>query len=298
MKTSTINQSGALGRYADVLLDTSFKRSFKEYGNAKRLMQLFLEALIPERKIKSLVFTSEESTNQNPDKKSIRVDVECIDQNGERFVVEVQRAEQSDFYERAVYNSTFTVQRQLDAGTDLFGFRPVYFIGIMRFTLNPNDERYLYRYSLRDEETGKEMTDSLHYVFLEVTKCKDDMNAPLVEKIGYALNNMVSFEQRPSGLAGEFFDLLFSSTDLSKFANEDRIKYLNDMTTERDIRNQISFAHDKGKAEGKIEGKIEGREEGRAEGVMQVATKLKAQGISIDVISNATGLSKEQINNL
>ena len=112
------------------------------------------------------------------------------------------------------------------------------------------------------------------------------------------LNNMVSFEQRPSGLAGEFFDLLFSSTDLSKFANEDRIKYLNDMTTERDIRNQISFAHDKGKAEGKVEGKIEGREEGRAEGVMQVATKLKAQGISIDVISNATGLSKEQINNL
>ena len=40
-----------IGRYADILLDRWFKRSFKEYGNAKRLMLLFLQALIPERKI-------------------------------------------------------------------------------------------------------------------------------------------------------------------------------------------------------------------------------------------------------
>ena len=282
MKTSKISQGGESSRYADVLLDTSFKRSFKEYGKAKRLMQLFLEALIPERKILSLEYTSEEATNQNLDKKSIRVDVECTDQNGERFVVEVQRAEQSDFYERAVYNSTFSVQRQLVSGTGVYGFSPVYFIGIMRFSLNPEDDRYLYKYSIKEEESGKIMTDNLHYVFLEVTKCKNGKSASLVEKIGYALNNMVTFSQRPDGLVGEFFDLLFSSTEISKFAEADKIKYLNDMTTERDIQNQISFAHDKGKAEG----------------IELVAAKLKALGYPIDVMSKATGLSGEQIHNL
>lgn len=38
------------------------------------------------------------------------------------------------------------------------------------------------------------------------------------------------------------FDLLFSSADLQNFAPEDKVKYVNDMTTERDIRNQIAFA--------------------------------------------------------
>ena len=129
------------GRYADILLDRWFKRSFKEYGNANRLMFLFLQALIPERKIASLTYTPEESTNQNVAGKNIRVDVECTDEDGKRFLVEVQRSEQHDFYDRAIFNSTFSIQRQLKEGTRTYGFQPVYFIGIMRshYTQNRTD---------------------------------------------------------------------------------------------------------------------------------------------------------------
>ena len=279
METSSSPKANRIGPYADILLDDWFKRSFKEYGNAKRLMQLFIEALIPERKIKQLEYTPEESTNQNPDKKSIRVDVECTDENGERFVVEVQRASQSDFYDRAVFNSTFSIQRQLNEGSDIYGFKPVYLIGIMRFTLHPDDNSFLFTYSLREDGSGQLMTDDLHYVFLEVTKCRDHKNASLVEKIGYALANMGSFEKRPEGFVGEFFDLLFSSADLATFAPEEKLKYENNMTTERDIRNQIAYA----------------REEGREEERLTVARKLKERGISPAVIAEATGLSAEQI---
>ena len=275
-----------MGPYADILLDDWFKRSFKEYGNAKRLMQLFIEALIPDRKIKTLEYTSEESTNQNPDKKGVRVDVECTDENGERFVVEVQRAPQMDFFDRAVFDSTFSIQRQLDEGSGTYGFKPVYFIGVMRFTLHPNDDRFPYNYSLREENTGALMTDDLHYVFLEVTKCKDHKKASLVEKIGYALANMGSFEKRPEGFAGEFFDLLFNSADLSKFAKEDKIKYVNNMTTERDIKNQIDYA------------RHEGREEGREEATLTMAKKLKDKGIPLEIIAETTGLSEQEINSL
>mgnify|MGYP002623308775 FL=1 len=153
----------------------------------------------------------------------------------------------------------------------------------MRFSLNPEDDRYMYRYSIKEEESGKLMTDNLHYVFLEVTKCRNSKDASLIEKIGYALNNMVSFKERPSGFAGEFFDLLFFSTEISKFAEKDKIEYLNDMTTERDIKNQISFAHDKG------------REEGREEERLILAKKCKAKGLAVDVIIDLTGLSAEEI---
>ena len=288
------------GRYADIMLDRWFKRSFKEYGNANRLLLLFLQALIPERRIASLTYTPEESTNQNQDGKSVRVDVECTDENGQRFVVEVQRSEQHDFFDRAVYNSTFAIQRQLREGAERFAFKPVYFIGIMRFSLHPDDKRFLYSYCLKERETGETMTDDLHYIFLEVEKCSSAPDASLVEKVGYALNHLPSLDGKPAGFDGEIFDLLFSSADLHNFAPDDKIKYLNDMTTERDIRNQIAFAKDKGFEEGREEGfedgiekgREEGREEGRKEGRVEererIVTALRNQGVSEEIIAKVS----------
>ncbi len=281
--------------YADLLLDTAFKRSFKEYGDAKRLMLLFLQALIPERKIASIEYTPEESTNQNPDRKSIRVDVECVDENGQRFVVEVQRAKQEDFFDRAVFNSTFSIQRQLREGAKSFRLAPVYFIGITRFDLHQDPDQFLYHYQLTERRTQKVMTDNLHYIFLEVSKCKNNDSSSFVEKIGFALNNMGSFEKRPEGFAGEFFDLLFNSADIANFAPEDKIKYLNDMTTERDIHNQIEYARKEGIEKGRQEGREEGIEEGRKEERRLIAQKCKEEGMSIEMIIRLSGLTEQEI---
>ena len=96
------NDSSPHGRYARILIDYWFKRSFGS-ERWKRLMQLFLEEVIPERRIKELTFVSQEHLNGSPEKKGIRVDVECKDQDGARFIVEMQLAQQSHFYERAVF---------------------------------------------------------------------------------------------------------------------------------------------------------------------------------------------------
>ena len=292
MKTSSL--SCGPDRYADIMLDDWFKRSFKEFGDAKRLMLLFLQTLIPERKIASITFTSEESTNQNPDKKGVRVDVECTDESGNRFLVEVQQAKQSDFYDRAVFDSTFAIQRQLEEGADEYGFAPVYFIGIMRFSLHPDSKECLYRYSLKEDNSGELMTDHLHYIFLEVTKCRLASKAPLIEKVGYALNHMAEFKERPEGFDGEFFDLLFKSADFHTFAPEEKIKYHYDMTTERDIRNQIKYAHDEGKADGKAEGLAEGRDEER----QRIAKAMLADGLAPEQVARYSGLTPEQLEKL
>jgi predicted transposase/invertase (TIGR01784 family) len=263
----------SIGKYANILMDRWFKRAFKEYGNAKRLMLLFLQAMIPEREIVSIDYVSEESTNQNPEGKSIRVDVECCDKAGRRFVVEVQQSGQHYFYDRAVFNSTFAVQRQLQQGGDSYRFLPVYFIGIMRFSLHEGSDRFLYRYSLAEETTGEKMTDDLHYVFLEVPKCHLKADSSLVEKVGWALDNLSSLKERPAELQGEIFDLLFSSANLSKFTSEDKIKYHNDMTTERDIRNQIQYARDMG------------REQGRQEGMENMIESMRKNGIPEELIA-------------
>lgn len=134
-----------------------------------------------------------------------------------------------------------------------------------------------------EEQSYDLMSNDLHYIFLEVTKCRLAPNAPIIERVGYVLNHMSDFAERPEGLEGEFFDLLFNSADLHTFAPEEKIKYHNDMTTERDILNQIEYARGEGLAEGITKGKVE------------AASRLKELGVDISIICKATGVSASEV---
>ena len=131
------------------------------------------------------------------------------------------------------------------------------------------------------------MTDDLHYIFLEAEKCHAGPEASLIEKVDYALYNFPTLTGKPEGFDYEIFDLLFSSADLNKYAPEDKIKYENDMTAERDIQNQIDYAQDKDYLLGHDEGVTEGKEEGEQEEQDRIVANLRAQGISEDVIAKA-----------
>ena len=94
---------------------------------------------------------------------------------------------------------------------------------------------------------------------------------------------MSEFKERPEGFDGEFFDLLFNSAEINNFAPEEKIKYHNDMTTERDIKNQIAYAEQKG------------FEQGVVQTLESTAKNMLALGLSDDVVVKATGLSGERI---
>ncbi|MBQ5882106.1 MAG: hypothetical protein IIW70_04695 [Bacteroidales bacterium] len=63
------------------------------------------------------------------------------------------------------------------------------------------------------------------------------------------------------------------------------------MNTERDIRNQIQFAADKGREEGLKKG----LEEGIEKATLLMASKLKADGMDIELIIKYSGLTREEI---
>ena len=78
------------------------------------------------------------------------------------------------------------------------------------------------------------------------------------------------------------------------------------MNTERDTYNQIEYARETGREEGreeghkvgKEEGLKEGREEGRGEERLKIAMNLIRIGASCEVITQATGLSAEEVSRL
>ena len=70
------------------------------------------------------------------------------------------------------------------------------------------------------------------------------------------------------------------------------------MVTERDVRNYISYAQKKGRAEGRAEGLAEGEVIGETKGIHKTARNMKAKGISVEMIMECTGLSVEEIERL
>jgi len=105
---------------------------------------------------------------------------------------------------------------------------------------------------------------------------------------------MEHLTDRPEELKEEIFKRLFKTAEIATFTPEERIKYENDMTTERDIQNYISYAREKGLEEGMEKGMEKGREEGRIE----AARNMLAEGFSIDLVVKCTGLSIEQVKEL
>ena len=269
----------AIGRYANILIDRWFKRTFG-WAPAKRLMQLFLQELIPERTITEISFGPQEHINPIDLGKDIRLDVHCTDSNGNLFIVEVQLSEQSTFYERAVFNSSFVIQEQLPQGSRDWDFAPIYFIGIVNFSIHKDSDQVLFRYRLREVESGEQMTDRIEYIFLEIPNSQnpDKSGVSELDHMGYTFGHISEMTERPKWAKGEFYDLLFKSAEISNFAPNERQEYIKDMTTERDIKNQMDFAVNKGKKE--------------------VAANLLKMGLSPEDVSKATGLTPEEIHHL
>lgn len=275
-----------MGRYARIIMDRWFKRAFLLQKDSLRLLQLFLQEIIPEHDIVEIRTDNVEHVNLLEDNKDVRVDVECYDRDGTRFVCEVQVAPQHHFYERAVYNSSLAIQKQKRSGETDYDFPTVYFIGLMDSSMHPGSGRVDFRYTLRESQTGELMTSRIQYVFLELPNALGRALTPeasVLDNICYALHEMEHLTERPAALKQEIFRLLFNSAELSKFTADERAKYQLDMTTERDIKNQIVYARDKGMEEGlekgREEGMAKGMEKGMEKGVRLMAEQLRRMGL-------------------
>ena len=105
---------------------------------------------------------------------------------------------------------------------------------------------------------------------------------------------MEHLTERPAELKQEIFRLLFNSAELTNFTPDERAKYQLDMITERDIHNQIAYARD----EGMEEGMEIGMEKGSRQKALETAQALLRLGVAMEIITQATGLSVEDLQSL
>ena len=90
------------------------------------------------------------------------------------------------------------------------------------------------------------------------------------------------------------FAEIFEAARSNRLREDEKIAYSQSLEKLRDTQAGIRFAADRAREEGRAEGEAKGR----AEGVASVAVNLLRQGMDIEIIANATGLSVERIREL
>ena len=294
-------------KYADLLDDEVFKLVFGR-ESTKDVMIEFLNQVIPDRKIVDLEFIDKEMHPVERDAKGVVYDMFCKTDSGARIIVEVQRRKQPFYPERAIYYSTFQIQRQVEAGADSYDFLPVYVINILNFKMGNHDNcadvKTVYR--LYEESSHRLLTDRVTFIFIELPRFKksiDELDGNVLEGMYFCFKNMAVLDERPKMLTHRIFNKIFEVSELYNMDQETRDKVIRNMTTERDLRNQMAYArqeaieegHAQGHAQGLAQGLAEGLAEGRAEGRAEVAKEMLADGMSLDKIAKYTGLSQEEI---
>ena len=316
----TVEIEGRKVRYIDPLTDWGFKRLFGSEVN-KEILLGFLQDLFPEKDIRDIRYLNNENQGLTTGDRKAVFDVSCRTEKGEEFIVEMQKTPQEYFRDRALYYSTFPLQKQAPKGDWNFRLAPVYMVGILNFGLvhNVRDElrekvreMRVFRYELTETTLGERMTDNLAFVFLELERFgkSEDGLETMLDKWMYVLKNLSRLTERPAELQERIFRRLFEAARIAAFTREELDEYTNDMMTENDRRNAIDYARKQGRAEGRAEGVIAGRAEGRTEGILEgraegemvgkrsVAQRMLAAGLDPKMISEMTGLAEPEIRGL
>ncbi len=296
-------------RYINPHTDFGFKRLFGSEFN-KELLVSFLNAIFHgEQNVRDVTYLNSEQLGDRLDARRAVFDVYCENDRGEKFIVEMQNVYQEFFKDRTVYYSTFPIREQAQRGGDWdFHLNAVYTIGLLNFNFAEglaNARRWHHEVKLMEVDTHEVFYDKLTYIYIEIPKFakREDELVTMYDKWMYVLKNLSALMDRPAALQERVFTRLFEQAEISKFDAAELRYYEDSVNAYRDIVNAIKTAEKKkyaegvaeGRAEGIAEGRAEGIAKGRAEGIADVAKSMLAKGLAVDMVSELTGLSADQI---
>ena len=284
---------GIRDRYVNPYTDFGFKLLFGTDMN-KELLISFLNSLLHGREvIKEVTYLNAEHLGtQEYDRKAV-FDVYCENEQGEKFLVEMQKGEQQFFKDRSVFYSTFPIREQAKRGNWDYELKAVYTVGILNFVFDDKDDEYFHHeVKLMDIYTKEVFYDKLTFVYLEMPKFnkREDELVTMFDKWLFVLRNLASLLERPAALQERVFTRLFEAAEIAKFSKRELCEYEDSLKNFRDMYSVITTAEMKGEARGRAEGELAERQKN--------AQRMKQKGYPLTDISEITGLSLKEIEGL
>ena len=276
-------------RYINPYTDFGFKKLFGTEMN-KDLLISFLNALFnnDEKEIEDVQYLNSEHLGDGYGDRRAVFDVYCKTKDGGRFIVEMQKAEQTYFKDRSLYYSTFAIREQAPKGKDWdYHLEDVYTVGVLNFKF-PGDEypadSYRHEIKLKDVENNHVFYPKLTFVYLEMPKFNmaEDELVTMFDKWMFVLRNLSRLLDRPKALQDRIFDRLFEQAEIAKYSPAERREYEVSVKNYWDYNSTMKTAATNASNE-------------RAK---KIARRMKARGDSVEDIAEMTDLSDEEIEGL
>jgi len=285
------------GKYIDPLVDFAFKKIFGSEPNKDLLIAFLNEVFRGRKHIVDLVYNKNEHPGDIQEEGTAIFDLICTGDNGERFLIEIQRARQGYFKERALFYTSRVISDQAPKGKRSdwgYNLAEVYLIALLEdFTLEDSPAHtYLHDICLCNRDTGEIFYDKLGYTYIELSKfVKADTELETdLERWLHVLKNMSQWDKIPVYLRKPIFEKLFSIAEYTNLTKEEKTMYDSNLKRRWDNKNVLDYAIK--------EGMEKGMEKGRHEEALAIARELKKEGLTIEFIAKTTKLSIQEIEKL
>ncbi|MDR3189046.1 MAG: Rpn family recombination-promoting nuclease/putative transposase, partial [Prevotellaceae bacterium] len=277
--------------YLNPLTDFGFKKLFYNELN-KDLLIHFLNEFIQGEHIVDVQYGPTEQLGEWEQNRKATFDMFCTNDKGEYLIVEMQRARQEFFVDRALFYASFPIRNQAPKGKEWnYELKAVYFIAVLDFVLfeEAGDEKYVVeRVHLLRERTKTKFSTKLNFVFVELPK----FNKP-VDQLRtnadfwlFSLKNLSRLDNRPAEVRGRIFKKLFEAAQIHMLTPNEMEEYRKSITDYSDVRSAISYAERRG-----IE---RGMERSRQE----IAQNCALYGMPMEDIAKLTNLTVEQLKSI
>ena len=300
------------GKYLDPKADLTFKKVFGEHPD---LVMSLLNALLPldeGQQIEYVEYLPAELVPENPGKKNSIVDVRCREKGGRHFIVEMQMNWNHQFEQRVKLNASKAVVKQLDVNEDYKLLQPVYSLNLINDVgFNAGPDEFYHDYAIVNVAHTDRIIEGLRFVFVELPKfkpqtIKEKKMAVLWLRFLTEINKGTSEAPKEllenpetSKALGILEKSAYSESELYAYDRYwDYVNYERGIVEGGYHKGHVEGreeGHKEGREEGRKEGREEGREEGRTEERYASARKMKADGMTAELIAKYTGLTAEEI---
>ena len=286
-KNSKKGEDKMSGRYINPYTDFGFKYLFGTEPNKDITLELVNALLQGKEVIKSLTLLPTEQLGDTKDDRRSVFDIYCENEQGDKIIIEMQKADQQWFKDRSVYYSSFPIRQQGEKGQWRFGLKAVYTIGILDFVFDEDkddQEYYHHVVKLMDVNTKEVFYDKLTYIYLEMPKFQktEDELETIADKWLYALKNLPRLLERPKALQDRIFMKFFDVAEIANLSKEEYVKYLESEKIYYDNDGAIRTAEAKGEAKG------------RAKERLANAKALLGNGVTLEVIVKSLHLTDDE----
>ena len=287
-----------------IRFDWSIKRLLRQKANFGVLEGFFTVLLDEKVEIIEMLESKDQMQNYY---KFNRVDIKAKNSKGEIIIVEVQNIHEMPFRERVVYDATKGITEHISLDESYYEAKRIYSISIFYFDIGKgNDYLYHGQNIFTGVHTGDRLEVSVREKYLLVHKLPAELLpeyflirvnefnqvaiTPLEEWLEYLKDGIIRPDTTAPGLMEAREKLLYHNmSDGERYAYNE---YLSDLMIQND-------ALEGSKLEGFQEGLEEIRQQRLQQGVLQerneIAANMKKLGLDIPLISQATGLTPEEI---